>query len=207
MTKSPLLLATLACAATLALAPAARAQHDHAHDHAHGMADAATGMHREMIASLDDAGKKLIELAEAVPADKFSWAPGKGVRSMGQVVAHVIGANYMLPSFLGMKPPAEAPGRDLEQNLPDKAKLVAMLKASHDYAREAIAAVPEPEFATPVELFGGMKGTKATVCMILVSHSHEHLGQAIAYARSNDVTPPWTARQQAAAKAKDKSGD
>jgi uncharacterized damage-inducible protein DinB len=205
MNKAPLHLATLACAAALALAPAARA-HDGA-DHAHGKADAATGMHKEMIASLDDAGKKLIELAEAVPADKFSWAPGKGVRSMGQVVAHVIGANYVLPSFLGMKPPAEAPGRDLEQNLPDKAKLVAMLKASHDYAREAIAAVPESEFATPVELFGGMKGTKATVCMILVSHSHEHLGQAIAYARSNDVTPPWTARQAAAAKATEKSAD
>lgn len=188
-------IALLACAAALALAPAARAHEGHDH----GKADAATGMHREMIASLDDAGQKLIELVEAMPAGKLSWAPGKGARTMGQVVAHVIGGNYMIPSFLGMKPPAEAPGRDFEQNLPDKAKLVEMLKASHAYAREAIASVPEADFGAPVKLFGGMEGTRATVCMILVTHSHEHLGQAIAYARSNNVTPPWTARQQAEA--------
>ena len=50
--------------------------------------------------------------------------------------------------------------------------------------------------------FFGQKMTKRAGLLVLASHSHEHLGQLIAYARSNNITPPWTAREQAAQKAK-----
>jgi uncharacterized damage-inducible protein DinB len=197
MPRSTLRILVIAGAVMLAARPAAASSHE-GHTHAtSAAADAATGIQKEMIASLDDAGKKLIELAEAMPADKFKWAPGKEARSAGQVIAHVIGGNYFIPTFLGLAIPAEMP-KDLEKNLPEKAKLIEMLKASHAYARNAIAGVSDADLATPVKIFG-MDATRATACMILVSHSHEHLGQSIAYARSNGIAPPWTARQQEAA--------
>jgi hypothetical protein len=55
---------------------------------------------------------------------------------------------------------------------------------------------------TPAEFFG-MKTTRRGAYMLLLSHAHEHLGQAIAYARMNKITPPWTSREEAAAKAAD----
>jgi uncharacterized damage-inducible protein DinB len=196
-----------ACAVALAALPVATPAHEGHDGQASAVlasADAATGIRKEMIASLDDAETKLIELAEAMPADKYAWGPGKDVRTAGQVFAHVIGGNYMIPSFMGLSVPSDLP-KDLEKNVPEKAKLIEMLKASHVYARNAIAGLSDADLATPIKLFGGMDGTKATACMILVSHAHEHLGQSIAYARSNGVVPPWTARQQAAAKAKEAS--
>lgn len=64
----------------------------------------------------------------------------------------------------------------------------------------------DAELLTPTKMFDGSEGTKASWMMITVSQAHEHLGQSIAYARSNGIVPPWTAREEAEAKAK-KAGD
>src|SRR5687767_12547549 len=57
----------------------------------------ATGIKREIIAQIDDAGRKFIQLAEAMPADKYSWRPAPGVRSVGEVYMHIVSANFMIP--------------------------------------------------------------------------------------------------------------
>ncbi len=60
-------------------------------------------------------------------------------------------------------------------------------------------AVPDADLDKPVDLFGN-KTTVRGGYLLLLSHAHEHLGQSIAYARSNGIVPPWTAKQQAAMK-------
>ena len=157
-----------------------------------------------MIASISDAGGKLIELATAMPEKKYAWRPAKGVRSVGEVYRHVIAANYGLPMFAGVALPADSPvtkenfGK-FDTMTADKATTIAQLKTSLDWAKQAIAQMPDAELDTPIDLFG-MKSTKRGALVILVNHEHEHLGQSIAYARTNAITPPWTAREQAQAK-------
>ena len=167
-------------------------------------ADAPSGVRGEILANMMDAGGKLQELAAAVPDGKYNWKPSKDVRSAGQVYLHVVSANYLFPSLLGLdlKPVMSMDElMKLDTQTMEPAKIRTMLKESYDHATKAIQMLPDSELETQVEFFG-MKMSKRATIMLLASHSHEHLGQSIAYARANNVTPPWTAREQAAQKAK-----
>lgn len=151
----------------------------------------ATSMKSDFLSNFDDVSKKIVSLAEAVPADKYNWRPQDGVRSVAQVYVHIVGANFMIPNALGAKPPADVKlSRDMEKTLTDKAQIVDMLKKSMTHARQALStALDKPGTAT--KLFGKDSNYTAT-SLLIVSHLHEHLGQSIAYARSNGVTPPWS---------------
>jgi uncharacterized damage-inducible protein DinB len=153
----------------------------------------------EFHASLTDAETKLIELAEATPAEKFAWAPGEGVRSTSEVFMHVATANYLLPTLVGMAPPEGVNAMTLEKDVKEKDAAVKTLRASFVGAHAAIDKTMDLD--TKIMMFGN-EVTKRQALLLLVTHAHEHLGQAIAYARSNAITPPWTARENAAAEAK-----
>jgi uncharacterized damage-inducible protein DinB len=160
------------------------------------------GIRGEMIASMKDAGTKIQELATAIPDGKYTWKPSKDVRSTGQVFLHVVQANYMLPSFFGVQPTMTKDELiKLDSQTMEPAKIRQMLKESYEWAAKAITDTPDAELDTQTEFFG-MKMTKRAAMLILTSHSHEHLGQLIAYARSNNIVPPWTAREQAEQKKK-----
>jgi uncharacterized damage-inducible protein DinB len=148
------------------------------------------GVRADLLASLDDAERKLVALAEAIPQDKYGWRPTPEVRTVSEVFMHVAGGNYYLSSLVGVAPP-EGAGRDLEKET-DKAKVLATLKASFEHARKAIGEVPAGKLAETIS-FGGGERSGRGILVVLVSHGHEHLGQAIAYARSIGVVPPWSA--------------
>lgn len=143
----------------------------------------------DLLANLADTEKKIVSLAEAMPQDKYSWRPAEGVRSVSEVFMHIAGANYMIPNFIGVKPPAGI-SRDMEKTVTDKAKVVEHLKQSFAHVRQAIEASTDP--TKPAKLFG-RDTTYNNVKLLIVTHLHEHLGQSIAYARMNKVTPPWSA--------------
>ncbi len=165
---------------------------------------APTGVRGEILANMMDAGDKLQELAGAFTDAKYTWKPAKDVRSTGQVFLHVVAANYMLPSLMGVKAPMSMEDlMKLDSQTMEPAKVRQMLKESYAFAAKVIADTPDSDLDGTVEFFGQKMSKRATM-LVMASHSHEHLGQAIAYARSNNITPPWTAREQAAAK---KAGD
>jgi uncharacterized damage-inducible protein DinB len=138
-------------------------------------------------------GKRLVDLANAVPAEKYSWRPAPGVRSVSEVYMHVATANYFLPSLVGGKLP-EGFARDLEKTVTDKAKVIDWLKKSIDNAKTVGTGVSNADLDKNVKVpfGGGMEMTERRVLMIVQTHMHEHLGQSIAYARSIGVTPPWS---------------
>ncbi len=140
------------------------------------------------------AQRELLALADAVPAEKYSWRPAQGVRSVGEVYMHVASANYFLPTFWGTKIPAGVDPRTLEKDGGDKAKTVAALKASFEHLHQAIDNLPDADLGKPVNFFGH-QATVADIVLGAGSHAHEHLGQSIAYARSNGVVPPWSAAE------------
>jgi uncharacterized damage-inducible protein DinB len=154
-------------------------------------ADAATGFRGEYIAEVDSVGKKLLDLANAMPADKYSWRPASGVRSVGEVYVHVAGGNYLIPSFMGVKPP-EGINRDMEKTITEKAKVTDVLKKSIENVKTMAAGMSDADLDKKVKAFGGREMSQRQLMLIILNHMHEHLGQSIAYARSNGVTPPWS---------------
>lgn len=153
----------------------------------------------DLVADYDGAAKKLISLAEAIPAEKYGWAPSDEVRTVSQVFMHVVGANYMIPMGMGAAPPEGlqmdeggpmATMQKWEQEVTDKDAVIAKLKASVDYAEGALTGMDERDPAETVDLFGPMSLLR--YMLVVQSHTHEHLGQMIAYARSIGVVPPWS---------------
>ena len=174
---------------------------------------APAGVRGEIIGNMMDAGGKLQELASAVPDAKYTWRPSREVRSVGEVVLHAAQVNYLIPMFMGVQPPfSQDEIMKFDRQVVDPARGRQLLRDSYAFASKAIGGIPDSDLDTQVEFFG-MKLSKRAALMGLASHSHEHLGQLIAYARMNKVTPPWTAREIAeqkkkagAAKAKPASG-
>ena len=165
-------------------------------------APAAATFQSDWVSDVDFVGKRIVDLANAVPAEKYSWRPAPGVRSVSEVYMHIAGANYMLPSLVGGKMP-EGFSRDMEKTVTDKAKVVEWLKKSVENARAVGGGLSNADLEKTVKVpfLGGMEMTGRRILMIVQTHMHEHLGQSIAYARSNGVTPPWSeAGEQPAAK-------
>lgn len=147
------------------------------------------GIHADLLKNLDDTQKKIVSLAEAIPADKYTWRPAAGVRSISEVFMHIVGANYMIPSALGAAPPAGI-SPDMETKITDKSEVVKRLADSFVHVRKAIEGASDLD--KKATLFG-RDNTNGGVQVLIVTHLHEHLGQAIAYARMNKVAPPWSA--------------
>ncbi len=132
--------------------------------------------------------EKIVGLAEAMPAETYGWRPAEGVRSVSESFMHVCAGNQFFLGAIGVA--IEGDPRELEK-ITDKGEVLAALRSSFSTVREAITAVSNEDLETEVEFFG-QRRPKAAVLYILQSHMHEHLGQAIAYARSNGVVPPWS---------------
>jgi uncharacterized damage-inducible protein DinB len=145
------------------------------------------GFRAEFLANLDEVQSKIMELAESVPAEKYSWRPGPGVRSVSEVYMHVAGGNYFLASFLGANAPKQK--GDIEKTVTKKADVLAELRRSFDHLRNAANGASDLD--KPVKMFG-QQTTQRGVLLTMLTHLHEHLGQAVAYARMNGVVPPWS---------------
>ncbi len=141
---------------------------------------------------------RIVGLAEAVPADKYSWRPAPGVRSIAEVYLHIAAANFNIPKALGVAPPAGFNGKGYDTTTTDKAKIVAALKDSFAHVRTAVTNMPDADVEKQLDWFGG-KNTYRGILLFMTRHCAEHLGQSIAYARMVGVTPPWSEEPKAAA--------
>jgi uncharacterized damage-inducible protein DinB len=150
-----------------------------------------TGYRSEVLAEVMIQEDKFTRLAEAIPADKYSWRPVPDVRSFAEVFLHVSAANYNLYKLVGTPPPAGFDVRGFEKSITDKAKVMATLKDSFVHAKAAIKAMPDADLEKSLDWFGG-KNTERGILLFITRHAAEHLGQSIAYARMAGVTPPWT---------------
>jgi uncharacterized damage-inducible protein DinB len=148
------------------------------------------GVRGEILAQFDDAATKLLQLAAAIPQEQYAWRPGAGVRSVSQVLMHVSGGNYFVLGMAGVPAPAGLP-RDAENTVTDKTQVLEQLRRSCEHVRAAIRGMPDADLDRPATLFG-QPSTKRNVLFVTATHAHEHLGQLIAYARSNGVVPPWS---------------
>jgi len=135
---------------------------------------------------------RVVALAEAIPADAYDWRPAEGVRSVGEVILHTASANYFFSSMLGGKIPEGIDPQKLEESVQGKDEIIEVLKKSYQFVAETGKAVPDENLFDEVSFPTGDKFNKRTMLMIANSHVSEHMGQLIAYARMNGITPPWS---------------
>ncbi|WP_405413359.1 DinB family protein [Maribacter sp. Asnod1-A12] len=133
---------------------------------------------------------QVIQLAEAFPENKYDWRPEKGISSVGEALLHVAGGNYFLASKLGFAPPEDVDVMNLGK-ITGKENIIEALKKSNEFVLENITKVEDGTLNDEVD-FGFMKSNKLGGLLAIMEHNGEHKGQLIAYARSNDVVPPWS---------------
>jgi uncharacterized damage-inducible protein DinB len=137
----------------------------------------------------EDAGtlsKKFTGLAQ-VMAGKYEWKPGQGVRSVGDVFNLIVEENGLLADALTGKTNTGAEPAPIT----DLGKMQDALKGSYANLQKAIMGLSDNDLQTRVKLFGEDM-TKQDALMLILEDQHEHLGQSIAYARTNGVVPPWS---------------
>jgi uncharacterized damage-inducible protein DinB len=147
---------------------------------------------KESSGSITYASGQMMQLAEVIPADKYAWAPQAGVRSVAEVLAHTVSANYFFASKLGAKIPDGVKMETIEKDLKTKEALATELKRSYELIITAVKNTKDADLPTKVQFPFPGEYTSMSAILISVAHANEHLGQLIAYARMNSITPPWS---------------
>lgn len=149
-------------------------------------------LQKESSNSLTFVSGHVMQLAKAIPAEKYAYTPQQGVRSIADVCAHIISANYFFASKLGGKIPADVKMETLEKDLKAKDAIEKELKRSYDLLIESIKNTKDASLSSKIEFPFPGEYTGMSAILISLGHSNEHLGQLIAYARMNGVKPPWS---------------
>lgn len=195
----------LAFAFLLAPAPmfAQQAQHSHpAQAPAHAQhAHSPEGLMADLMKDVAAVQKKFTALAQAMPAASHDWRPAATVRSVREVFLHIASDNYLLPVAVGVQPdPATGISASdfstlttYEKRPLSRDAMLAEMDKSFAHLTKAMAGTTDAKLEEKVRLFG-QEMTVRQVWLLTAMHLHEHLGQAIAYARSNGVAPPWSAQ-------------
>jgi len=151
----------------------------------------------DLVAALTQVETKMVGLATAIPESKYNWQPDSA-RSIRKVLLHVAADNYLMPAMLGHTPdPATGITTDYNtalafeaRNIP-KDSVIAELKRSFEFVKQSLTTTSPGKFSESVTMFG-QPFTGQSAWILAVTHIHEHLGQMIAYARTNGVKPPWS---------------
>ena len=159
----------------------------------------AQGIMADLMGDVAQTQKKFIDLAKAIPAEKYDWRPGPGVRSINDVLRHVASDNYLIPAALGHAADASTgiKGEDyrtakaFEERKTTKEQTIADLEKSFANLKASMEATTPAQLGQPVKMFG-QPFTMQRAWVLGTTHLHEHLGQLIPYARTNNVTPPWS---------------
>ena len=153
--------------------------------------------------SLSGMEGEIVPAAEAMPDDKFNFAPAtsqgefKGVRTFAQQVKHIAATNYMFGAgILGEKPPVDIGSENGPDSMTSKADVVKFLKDSFVYLHKAINSLSESNAMGEVQSpFGSNKITRLRLGLFAISHPWDHYGQMVEYLRMNNIIPPASRNQ------------
>jgi uncharacterized damage-inducible protein DinB len=142
--------------------------------------------------------QQLISAVDAMPADKFGFAPTdgefKGVRTFGQMVKHLSATNYILAAAaLGEEPPTDAGDEVGPESVRTKAEILDYLNGSFAQLAKAVKAIGQTNVAVnPSPISPLKKGdvTRSALVAEALIHACDHYGQLVEYLRMNGVVPP-----------------
>jgi len=149
----------------------------------------------QYLADMDTVHRKITALANAIPAERYSWRPAQGVRTVSEVLMHVASEWFFYgPQSIGGKPPADfGPPNEalpkLEKDFTKKSQVLEQLDKGWAYFVSQMKAADASKLTGRYQPWNS---TLAEAAFGMTGDQHEHLGQLIAYARSVGVTPPWS---------------
>ncbi len=144
------------------------------------------------LADIEVMREKFLGLAEAFPAETYTWRPMEGVRSVSEVLMLIAGEGYAFaPMALGAETAMTFPEMQALAEITDKAQVIDHLTKGFAHTQEALEAIDPATLVGSRELFGQERTTPELV-LFVAGDMHEHLGQLIAYARTNQIVPPWS---------------
>lgn len=148
---------------------------------------------------------ELVPAVEAMPDDKFDFAPTEGefktVRTFALQARHVATTNYWLYALMsGQKNPVEM-GKDENgaDTLKTKADIVKYVKDSYEFSHKALASVSDDAWTKPtvkIPFGGNAMWTPLSVAVLLQGHQFDHYGQMVEYLRMNGIIPPASRPRQ-----------
>jgi len=144
-------------------------------------------------AAWDGAKKNIRDSAEFMPEAKFTFKPVDGVRTFGQLIGHVAGANYVFcAAAKGEKSPqAEA----AFESLATKVAIVKAWDESVTYCNAVFASLTDRSAAETIDMpFDQGKGARVSALVGNVGHLNEHYGNIVTYLRMNGIVPPSSRR-------------
>jgi hypothetical protein len=139
---------------------------------------------------------EFVPAAEAMPENKYSFAPSdgefKGVRTFAQQAKHVAAVNYLIAAaILEEKPPVDPGGENGPDSVKTEADIVKFLKDSFTYAHKAVNSINEGNLLSPIKSpFSDNMVTRLGMATLIVGHCFDHYGQMVEYLRMNGVVPP-----------------
>jgi hypothetical protein len=142
------------------------------------------------------AEREIVSLAEAMPADKYKFAPAsgafEGVRTFAQQMKHVAAVNYIVAAaLLEEKSPSESNGERGPDSIQSKDDIVKFLKDSFSYVHKAMATLTDKNLTEMIKSpFGSGQTPRVSSATIPAWHTYDHYGQAVVYARMNGIVPP-----------------
>jgi uncharacterized damage-inducible protein DinB len=151
--------------------------------------------------------KQITALAEAIPADSYSWRPAPKARSVSEVLVHIAVGNFFLLDVVGSPLPADLYGQiegdpyqrmmavvgkndGFEKSITSKADIVQLLARSLTAVKESFTNTSDEDLAKPGHVFGEVSTARRVYLRMLV-HMNEHMGQLVAYTRSMGNPAPW----------------
>jgi uncharacterized damage-inducible protein DinB len=147
-------------------------------------------------ATVSNMEHEFVPAADAMPEDKFGFAPTggefKGVRTYAQQIKHVAAVNYELgAALLEQKPPVDIGDESGPVSVTSKADILKYLKESFEYVHKAIATIDEKNLVGTVKSpFGEGSVTRLGLATSVSSHGFDHYGQMVVYLRMNGIVPP-----------------
>jgi len=157
---------------------------------------------QEFMGQLEFVQGRIIQLAEAMPESTFEWRPADGIRSVSETYLHVAFSNYMCITMSGGSVPDEigfvmdfSKVSEWDTQTTEKAAVIERINQSFAILIDRVAELTQEDLDREVEVFG-MTMSVRNFMISMIAHGHEHLGQGIAYARMNGVTPPWSEKQE-----------
>jgi hypothetical protein len=156
--------------------------------------ETAAAVKAAFLADLETMRGKFVGLAQAFPQEKYTWRPMEGVRSVAEVLMLLAFEGYSFaPGAFGGKPADLGPKEEAAKlrTLSDKTAVIDHLNKGFAHAKAQIEAI-DPATLTTKRKMMGRELTVVEAAAFVGGDMHEHLGQLIAYARMNQIVPPWS---------------
>ena len=149
----------------------------------------------QTVADLEQMRDKFLSLAEAFPEEMWDWAPMEGTRSVRDVMVLMVTEGHVFPAMWGADPPmGTASGFGAESArvaAMSKADVIGEIERAWNYMIDSCRNMTAADRMADAEWFGQPMNAAGVVGHAVVD-MHEHLGQSIAYARMNQIVPPWS---------------